>query len=112
MNCPKSGLLWNPLKVEIQQFIAASAHLQLLAMVCARSICIRRIVRSCLRPLIQNARVDYDALESEGLPYDELLRGLRKLSYPSPEGTRIATLEETGTSAPFRCIALKRLIPP
>ena len=71
------------------------AH-QLLAMVCARSTRVRRIVRSCPRPLIQNARVDYNALESEGLSYEELLAGLRKLGFSSPEGIRIATLEETG----------------
>jgi uncharacterized membrane protein YcaP (DUF421 family) len=71
------------------------AH-QLLALLCARSTSIRRLVRSCPRPLIQNARVDYAALESEGLSYEELLAGLRKLGYSSPEGIKIATLEETG----------------
>jgi uncharacterized membrane protein YcaP (DUF421 family) len=78
-------------------FIATvfGAH-QLLAAVCARSARIRRIVRSCPRPLIQDARVDYEALESEGLSYDELLAGLRKLGYSSPEGIRSAILEETG----------------
>jgi uncharacterized membrane protein YcaP (DUF421 family) len=78
-------------------FIATvfGAH-QLLAMACARSTRIRRIVRSCPRPLIVNARVDYEALESEGLSYEELLAGLRKLGYSSPEGIKIATLEETG----------------
>ena len=72
-----------------------SAH-QLLAAVCARSPGIRRIVRSCPRPLIRNACVDYEALASEGLSYEELLAGLRKLGYSSPEGIRSATLEETG----------------
>src|SRR5690348_373993 len=78
-------------------FIATvfGAH-QLLAMGCARSTRIRRIVRSCSRPLIENARVDYDALESEGLSYEELLAGLRKLGYSSPDGIRSAPLEETG----------------
>ncbi len=71
------------------------AH-QFLAMLCAQSSRIRRIVRSCPRPLIQNARVDYDALASEGLTYEELLAGLRKLGYSSPEEIRSATLEETG----------------
>ncbi|OQW32658.1 MAG: hypothetical protein A4E19_04650 [Nitrospira sp. SG-bin1] len=71
------------------------AH-QLLAVVCARSTRIRRIVRSCPRPLIKNARVDYEALESEGLSHDELLAGLRKLGYSSPEGIKSAILEETG----------------
>jgi uncharacterized membrane protein YcaP (DUF421 family) len=78
-------------------FIATvfGAH-QLLAAVCARSTRIRRIVRSCPRPLIQNARVDHEALVSEGLSYEELLAGLRKLGYSSPEEIRSATLEETG----------------
>ena len=78
-------------------FIATvfGAH-QLLAMACARSTRIRRLVRSCPRPLIQNGRVDYHALKSEGLSYEELLAGLRKLGYSSPEGIRNATLEETG----------------
>ena len=53
--------------------------------VCARSNLIRRIVRGCPRPLIQNACVDYQALASEGLSYDELLAGLRKLGYSCPE---------------------------
>ena len=69
---------------------------QLLAMVCARSNRIRCIVRGSPRPLIRNARVDYDALASEGLSYEELLAGLRKLGFSSPEGIRVATLEETG----------------
>ncbi|MGZ8375236.1 MAG: DUF421 domain-containing protein [Nitrospira sp.] len=78
-------------------FIATvfSAH-QLLAAVCARSPVIRRIVRSCPRPLIRNASVDYEALASEGLSYEELLAGLRKLGYSSPKEIRSATLEETG----------------
>ena len=78
-------------------FIATvfGAH-QLLAVACARSTRIRQIVRSGPRPLIQNARVDHEALASEGLSYEELLAGLRKLGYSSPEGIRSATLEETG----------------
>lgn len=78
-------------------FIATvfAAH-QLLAAACAQSSRIRNIVRGCPRPLIRNARVDFDALAREGLSYDELLAGLRKLGYSSPEGIRVATLEETG----------------
>lgn len=68
----------------------------LLATACARSTRIRKLVRGSPQPLIRNARVDYDALASEGLSYEELLAGLRKLGYSSPEGVRIATLEETG----------------
>ncbi len=82
---------------------------QLLAMVCTRSNCIRRIVRGCPRPLIRNAHVDYNALASEGLSYEELLAGLRKLGYSSPEGIRIATLEETGH---ISAIPLEREKPP
>ncbi|MGZ8380483.1 MAG: DUF421 domain-containing protein [Nitrospira sp.] len=78
-------------------FIATvfGAH-QLLAAICAHSTRIRHLVRNCPRILIQNARVDYEALASEGLSYDELLAGLRKLGYSSQEGIRSATLEETG----------------
>jgi uncharacterized membrane protein YcaP (DUF421 family) len=72
-----------------------SAH-QLLAHVCARSPHIRQIVRSCPRPLIQYGQVDHDALQHEGLSYEELLAGLRKLGYSSPDGIQTATLEETG----------------
>ena len=67
-----------------------------LAAACARSTRIRQIVRSCPRLLIQDARVDYAALANEGLSYQELLAGLRKLGYSSPEQIRSATLEETG----------------
>lgn len=71
------------------------AH-RLLAALCTRSPHVRNFVRGCPRPLIRNAQVDFQALDSEGLSYDELLAGLRKLGYSSPEGIRIATLEETG----------------
>jgi uncharacterized membrane protein YcaP (DUF421 family) len=71
------------------------AH-HLLAMMCARSIRIRRIVRSRPRPLIRNARVDYQALAREGLSFEELLAGLRTLGYSSPDRIQSATLEETG----------------
>ena len=36
------------------------------------------------------------ALEHEGVSRDELLAGLRKLGYDSPERVRLAVLEETG----------------
>lgn len=71
------------------------AH-QLLALVCARSTSVRCIVRGSPRPLVRNAQVDHEALAREGLSYDELLAGLRKLGYSSPEGISTATLEETG----------------
>jgi len=43
---------------------------QLLAVACARSTRIRRIVRSCPRHVIQNGRVDHEALAREELSYD------------------------------------------
>jgi uncharacterized membrane protein YcaP (DUF421 family) len=67
-----------------------------LAMWCARSKRVRRLVRGAPRPLIVNGRVAYEALEEEGLSYDELLAGLRKLGHSSPDAIQLATLEETG----------------
>lgn len=72
-----------------------TAH-RMLALVCARSRRVRRLIRGAPRPLIRNGQVAHDALEEEGLSYDELLAGLRKLGYPGPRGIRLATLEETG----------------
>jgi uncharacterized membrane protein YcaP (DUF421 family) len=67
-----------------------------LARLCARSRRVRRLVRGAPRPLIWNGQVAYEALEEEGLSYDELLAGLRKLGYAHPKAVRLATLEETG----------------
>jgi uncharacterized membrane protein YcaP (DUF421 family) len=67
-----------------------------LARLCAKSRRIRRLVRGAPRPLIWNGQVSTDALEEEGLSYDELLAGLRKLGYAHPRAVRLATLEETG----------------
>ena len=63
---------------------------------CAHSRRVRRLVRGAPRPLVVDGRVAYDALTEEGLSYDELLAGLRKLGHSSPSGIRLATLEETG----------------
>jgi uncharacterized membrane protein YcaP (DUF421 family) len=35
-------------------------------------------------------------LEKEGMSYDELLAGLRKLGHGDPKEVELATLEETG----------------
>jgi uncharacterized membrane protein YcaP (DUF421 family) len=67
-----------------------------LALLCARSKRIRRLVRGAPRPLVRNGQVEHDALEDEGLSYDELLAGLRKLGHATPREVRLATLEETG----------------
>ena len=67
-----------------------------LARLCAKSRKVRRLVRGAPRPLIWNGQVSYEALDEEGLSYDELLAGLRKLGYAHPKAVRLATLEETG----------------
>lgn len=67
-----------------------------LALLCARSSFVRRLVRGAPRPLIRYGQVSFEALDDEGLSYEELLAGLRKLGHSGPDGIRLATLEETG----------------
>jgi uncharacterized membrane protein YcaP (DUF421 family) len=67
-----------------------------LAAWCARSTRVRRLVRGAPRPLVRNGAVVHDALADEGLSYEDLLAGLRKLGHPGPQGLRLAILEETG----------------
>lgn len=67
-----------------------------LASWCASSKRMRRLVRGAPRPLVRNGQVAYEALEDEGLSYDDLLAGLRKLGHDGPQNIRLATLEETG----------------
>jgi uncharacterized membrane protein YcaP (DUF421 family) len=67
-----------------------------LAMLCARSRRMRRLIRGAPRPLVRDGQVSYEALEDEGLSHDDLLAGLRKLGHEGTEGIRLATLEETG----------------
>lgn len=67
-----------------------------LALACARSRKLRRIVRGAPRPLVVDGKVAHDALHDEGLSYEELLAGLRKLGHDGPQRVRLATLEETG----------------
>jgi uncharacterized membrane protein YcaP (DUF421 family) len=69
---------------------------RVVALLCARSARFRRLVRGGPRPLVRNGEVSFEALEDEGLSYEELLAGLRKLGHFGPEGIRLATLEETG----------------
>jgi uncharacterized membrane protein YcaP (DUF421 family) len=89
-------------------FIATvfGAH-HLLAMLCARSTQVRNLVRGCPRPLIRNAQVDLNALTSEGLSYDELLAGLRKLGYSSPEGISINGAHQRDCDRASRCLSPK-----
>lgn len=66
------------------------------ALLCARSRAVRHFVRGKPRPLVRDGRVIERALELEGVTNAELLAGLRKLGYESPEGVKLAVLEETG----------------
>ncbi len=78
-------------------FIAvAFARHRGLALGCARWPRLRRLVRGEARPLVVDGRVEPQALEDEALSYDELLAGLRKLGFDSPERVKLAVLEETG----------------
>jgi uncharacterized membrane protein YcaP (DUF421 family) len=67
-----------------------------LALATARSARLRRLVRGAPRPLVVDGRVSEDALAEEGLSHDELLAGLRRLGFASPQEVRLAVLEETG----------------
>lgn len=67
-----------------------------LAAGCARSPRLRRLVRGEARPLVVDGRVSAEALDAEAMSYEELLAGLRKLGFASPDQVRLAVLEETG----------------
>jgi uncharacterized membrane protein YcaP (DUF421 family) len=67
-----------------------------LAVACSRSWRLRRLVRGTPTALVRHGQVSWEALEDEGLSYEELLAGLRKLGHGGPEGVALATLEETG----------------
>jgi uncharacterized membrane protein YcaP (DUF421 family) len=83
---------WNALVFVVTVF---TLH-RLLALSCARSSTLRRLVRGAPRALILNGRIIERALAEEGVSQAELLAGLRKLGYESPEQVKLATLEETG----------------
>jgi uncharacterized membrane protein YcaP (DUF421 family) len=70
-------------------------HLSLAAL-CRRYRGLRRLVRGAPRPLVQDGRVSFTALEDERVTYDELLAGLRKSGFATPSDVRLAILEETG----------------
>lgn len=67
-----------------------------LALACARSRWLRRIVRGAPRPLIRDGRIFDEVLDAEGLTRDDLMAGLRKLGMSDPNKVRLAVLEETG----------------
>lgn len=72
-----------------------ATHL-LLAKACAKSRPLRRLIRGAPRPLVVNGTVMHEALDEEGLSYEDLQAGLRKLGHESARTVRLATLEETG----------------
>jgi uncharacterized membrane protein YcaP (DUF421 family) len=69
---------------------------RLVAQACARSPRLRKMLRGEPRPLVTQGVVLDDALKSEGMSRAELLAGLRKLGFASPEEVELAVLEETG----------------
>lgn len=75
--------------------VVFAAHLAL-ARACARWTGLRRLVRGAPRPLVADGHVLDRALAQEGVTRDELLAGLRKLGYDTPESVALAVLEETG----------------
>ena len=83
-----------------------------LALLCARSTRVRRLVRGAPRPLIRYGQVSFEALDDEGLSYEELLAGLRKLGHSGPEGIRLATLEETGHISAIPLPGKRRVLRP
>jgi uncharacterized membrane protein YcaP (DUF421 family) len=67
-----------------------------LALATARSRRLRLLVRGSPRPLVRDGNVSHAALEEEGLSYEDLLAGLRKLGHSTPDAVKLAILEETG----------------
>lgn len=67
-----------------------------LALATARSARLKQLVRGAPRELVVDGEVDREALAGEGVGYDELMAGLRKLGHESPSDVKVAVLEETG----------------
>jgi uncharacterized membrane protein YcaP (DUF421 family) len=67
-----------------------------LALACTRSPRLRTLLRGAPRALVVDGRVSPEALADESLSADELLAGLRKLGFDSPDEVKLAVLEETG----------------
>jgi uncharacterized membrane protein YcaP (DUF421 family) len=67
-----------------------------LAMASARWPAFKRFLRGTPRALVIDGHVSREAMSDESVGYDELLAGLRKLGYESPEDVKLAMLEETG----------------
>jgi uncharacterized membrane protein YcaP (DUF421 family) len=72
-----------------------AAH-RLVSAACARCDWLRHLMRGAPRPLVRGGTVLEDALSEERISREELLAGLRKLGFASPEDVELAVLEETG----------------
>jgi uncharacterized membrane protein YcaP (DUF421 family) len=57
---------------------------------------VRRILRGEPQILVRDGLVMYEALDAEHMSRDDLLAGLRKQGFASPEEVKLAVLEETG----------------
>ncbi len=69
---------------------------RLVAQACAQSPRLRKMLRGEPRELVTRGVVLDDALAEEGMSRADLLAGLRKLGFASPEEVELAVLEETG----------------
>ena len=78
---------------------------RLVAHACARSPRLRKMLRGEPKTLVTQGVVLDDALADEEMTRAELLAGLRKLGFASPEEVELAVLEETGH---ISAVALKR----
>jgi uncharacterized membrane protein YcaP (DUF421 family) len=67
-----------------------------LAWVSTGSRTVRRLLRGAPRILVRDGLVVYEALEAEHISREDLLAGLRKQGFASPEEVKLAVLEETG----------------
>ncbi len=56
----------------------------------------KRLVRGRPRPLVVDGRICHAVLEEEGLSYEDLLAGCRKVGQEDIRRIALATLEETG----------------
>jgi uncharacterized membrane protein YcaP (DUF421 family) len=67
-----------------------------MAWACARWPTLRYLLRGAPRRLVSHGMVLEQALSAEGMSREELLAGLRKLGFASPDEVELAVLEETG----------------
>ncbi len=76
-------------------FTVLLAH-RAITWLCARNRSLRHLLRGRPRTLVHDGMIVEQALRDEGVSHDELMAGLRKLGFESPEEVKLAMLEETG----------------